>query len=245
MAFNNIPPNGFPALPDIEDLEAVVKDVNALKSSVLGLTEDVTDLNEQKANQITIAPFFNSETSYDVGDLVYYNGLTYRCTNAHEGEWDADDFAGTTIANELDTLKSGLIGKHGVYEYNYLVTLAEFDGISSYGAYLNTAYTALQTYISNLPNGVLIHIDRMNIDNIAINNPSSRIGDNSNTVGGLLFAQFIAFDIANGHVVVRKVDAIGKSYEMVDDGVYSDLTSNVPAAGGTISVNVTTYYPMS
>ena len=108
MAFNNIPPNGFPALPDIEDLEAVVKDVNALKSSVLGLTQDVTDLNAQKANQITIAPFFNSETAYEIGDLVYYNGLTYRCTNAHEGEWDADDFTGTTIANELDTLKSGL-----------------------------------------------------------------------------------------------------------------------------------------
>ena len=108
MAFNNIPPNGFPALPDIEDLEVVVKDVNALKSSVLGLTEDVTDLNTQKANQITIAPFFNSETAYEIGDLVYYNGLTYRCTNAHEGEWDEDDFVGTTIANEIDSLKSGL-----------------------------------------------------------------------------------------------------------------------------------------
>lgn len=108
MAFNNIPPNGFPALPDVEDLEAVEKDVTTLKSSVLGLTQDVTDLTAQKANQITIAPFFNSETAYDIGDLVYYNGLTYRCTNAHEGEWDADNFVGTTIANELDTLKSGL-----------------------------------------------------------------------------------------------------------------------------------------
>lgn len=108
MAFNNIPPNGFPALPDVEDLEAVEKDVTSLKSSVLGLTQDVTDLNAQKANQITIAPFFNSETSYDVGDLVYYNGLSYRCTNSHEGEWDADDFAPTTIANELSSLMSGL-----------------------------------------------------------------------------------------------------------------------------------------
>lgn len=108
MSFRNIPPNGFPALPDVEDLEAVVKDVTTLKSSVSGLTQDVSDLNAQKANQITIAPFFNAESSYDVGDLVYYNGLTYRCTNAHEGEWDADDFAGTTIANELDSLKSGL-----------------------------------------------------------------------------------------------------------------------------------------
>lgn len=98
MAFHNIPPNGFPDIPDMEELEAVVKDVSNLSSS--------------KANQITIAPFFNPETSYGVGDLVYYNGLSYRCTNDHEGEWDADDFAATTVAGELATLKSGLTDLH-------------------------------------------------------------------------------------------------------------------------------------
>lgn len=108
MAFRNIPPNGFPAIPDIEDLEAVVKDVSTLKTTTAGLAEDVGDLEDQKANQITIALPFNPETEYEVGDLVYYNGLSYRCTNAHTGEWDADDFASTTIANELSTLKSGL-----------------------------------------------------------------------------------------------------------------------------------------
>ena len=115
MSFRNIPPNGFPALPDVEDLEAVVKDVTILKISVSGLTEDVSDLNKQKVNQITIAPFFNSEIAYDIGDLVYYNGLIYRCTNAHEGEWDADDFAATTIAGELDALKSGLTNLVKIY----------------------------------------------------------------------------------------------------------------------------------
>ena len=108
MAFNNIPPNGFPALPDVEELEAVAKDVAGLKTSVTELAGDVSNLNNNKANQITIAPFFNPETAYEVGDLVYYNGLSYRCTNEHEGAWDADDFAATTIAGELDTLKSGL-----------------------------------------------------------------------------------------------------------------------------------------
>lgn len=108
MAFRNIPPNGFPAIPDIEDLEAVVKDVGTLKTTTAALAEDVGDLEDQKANQITIALPFNPETEYEVGDLVYYNGLSYRCTNAHTGEWDADDFAGTTIANELASLKSGL-----------------------------------------------------------------------------------------------------------------------------------------
>ena len=108
MAFHNIPPNGFPDLPDMEELEAVVKDVNNLKTSVAGLATDVSNLSDNKANQITIAPFFDPETSYEVGDLVYYNGLNYRCTNDHEGEWDADDFAATTVAGELATLKSGL-----------------------------------------------------------------------------------------------------------------------------------------
>lgn len=108
MAFHNIPPNGFPDIPDMEELEAVVKDVASVKTSVSGLATDVSNLSDNKANQITIAPFFNAETAYEVGDLVYYNGLSYRCTNDHEGEWDADDFAATTIAGELDSLKSGL-----------------------------------------------------------------------------------------------------------------------------------------
>lgn len=72
------------------------------------LANDVSNLGTTKANQITIAPFFNAETAYDPGDIVYYNGLSYRCVNAHEGEWDADDFAATTIDNELSSLNSKL-----------------------------------------------------------------------------------------------------------------------------------------
>ena len=132
MSFRNIPPNGFPALPDVEDLEAVVKDVTILKISVSGLTEDVSDLNKQKVNQITIAPFFNSEIAYDIGDLVYYNGLTYRCTNAHEGEWDADDFTSTTIANELDTLKSGLTNKIGIANTSNLNECITASGVYAF-----------------------------------------------------------------------------------------------------------------
>lgn len=124
MAFHNIPPNGFPDLPDMEELEAVVKDVANLKTSVSGLSTDVSNLSDNKANQITIAPFFNAEASYSVGDLVYYNGLTYRCTNDHEGEWDADDFAATTVAGELDTLKSGLTDLSGDFTTHHTTLLS-------------------------------------------------------------------------------------------------------------------------
>lgn len=44
MAFRNIPPNGFPAIPDMEDLEGVEKDVSTLKTTTAGLAEDVSEL---------------------------------------------------------------------------------------------------------------------------------------------------------------------------------------------------------
>lgn len=139
MAFRNIPPNGFPAIPDIEDLEGVEKDVSTLKTTTAGLAEDVSDLEEQKANQITIALTFNPESTYEVGDLVYYNGLTYRCTNEHTGEWDADDFAGTTIANELSELKSGLTNLH----YHKVAESASTGTYADKLQSLNTAYSSL------------------------------------------------------------------------------------------------------
>lgn len=89
-------------------VEEALKNTSGEAAAIAQLQTDVLNLNSNKANQITIAPFFSAETSYDPGDLVYYNGLSYRCVNAHEGEWDADDFAATTISNEFDSLKSGL-----------------------------------------------------------------------------------------------------------------------------------------
>lgn len=104
MAFDTFPCNPYPISKGM--LEKGNND--ELNTRVTALEGEVSDLNDTKANQITIAPFFSAEASYEVGDLVYYNGLSYRCTNDHEGEWDADDFAATTVSNELATLKSGL-----------------------------------------------------------------------------------------------------------------------------------------
>lgn len=104
MGFNTFPCNPYPISTD----ELNKGNNDDLNTRVAALESDVSDLNSNKANQITIAPFFNAETAYTAGDLVYYNGLSYRCTNDHEGAWDADDFVATTIANELDALKSGL-----------------------------------------------------------------------------------------------------------------------------------------
>lgn len=64
-----------------------------------------------KADYADIAGAFSAETSYTAGDLVIYNGIIYRCTNDHTGDWDADDFSATTIGAELDAINSNLMGK--------------------------------------------------------------------------------------------------------------------------------------
>lgn len=124
MAFDTFPCNPYPISKGM--LEKGNND--ELNTRVTALEGEVSDLNDTKANQITIAPFFSAEASYEVGDLVYYNGLSYRCTNDHEGEWDADDFAATTVSNELATLKSGLTDLAG----KMITVLLEYSSADSY-----------------------------------------------------------------------------------------------------------------
>ena len=191
MSFHNVPPNGFPDLPDVEELEAVQTDVQNLKTmkaakadiapefsatsnyavgdmvyhdgtlykcttvheaaawnadhfaaatigaEISAVKGDVSDLEETKANQITIAPFFSAETAYEVGDIVYYNGLSYRCTNAHDGEWDAADFAATTVAGELSELNSKFTWKQlpDIDDNNGHVISVDFNELLLIGQY--------------------------------------------------------------------------------------------------------------
>lgn len=62
-----------------------------------------------KADYADIAGAFSAETAYTAGDLVIYNGIIYRCTNDHTGEWDADDFSATTIGAELNAINSNIV----------------------------------------------------------------------------------------------------------------------------------------
>lgn len=158
-------------------VEEALKNTSGEAAAIAQLQQDVIDLNDVKANKITIAPAFSAEASYDPGDLVYYNGLTYRCVNAHEGEWDADDFAATTIANELSSLMSGLTNatKDVTSDFTLAVSTLEdvfftveddpvsrvitihITGNSSVG-FPNggITITAPSKYRHNIPNGVVL-----------------------------------------------------------------------------------------
>ena len=97
MSFHNVPPNGFPDLPDVEELEAVQKDVQNLKT--------------MKAAKADIAPEFSATSNYAVGDMVYHDGTLYKCTTVHEAAaWNADHFAAATVAGKLSELNSKFNG---------------------------------------------------------------------------------------------------------------------------------------
>lgn len=156
MGFNTFPCNPYPI--STEELNKGNND--DLNTRVAALEGEVSDLNSTKANQITIAPFFNAEASYSVGDLVYYNGLTYRCTNDHEGEWDADDFAATTISNELDTLKSGLTNLKNFVNCSDAITLESGVTLAGKTLYTNGSvlYGSVVLDISQLSGSTIGHM---------------------------------------------------------------------------------------
>ena len=67
-------------------------------------TSGITDTFAGMKN---IAPIFNANKSYAVGDICvmnpsgHYAYRLYKCTNAHSGGWDAADFTETTLAEVL------------------------------------------------------------------------------------------------------------------------------------------------
>ena len=53
-----------------------------------------------------LAPEFNSETEYSVGQLVSYQGWLYVVANNHLGEWNEEDFTKTTIAELVNSINN-------------------------------------------------------------------------------------------------------------------------------------------
>ena len=183
MAFHNVPPNGFPDLPDVEELEAVEKDVATLKTTtaeqgeaITALGTSITGLGTSKAAKADIAPTFSAESNYAVGDLVYYEGVLYECTTEHEAAaWDAEDFTATSIDEELNainsnisTLESGLTNHQAQNDLNLEVpdrkniagyTLDNLKSSNTEGTWNNNVYTVNDvSFTCDISNGFVTSI---------------------------------------------------------------------------------------
>lgn len=73
--------------------------------------DSIPTLASGKADNDVIAPEFDSEEGvYAIGDLVMHEGKLYEFTAAHEtaGDWDSTEVTEKTVADELNSLESGL-----------------------------------------------------------------------------------------------------------------------------------------
>lgn len=96
---------------------------DAIKSAIELTPEQKTNINKiptieaavaTKTDQAVIAPEFDAESGiYAIGDLVMHDGKLYEFTTAHEtaGDWNPEEITEKTVADEVDTLKSGLMSR--------------------------------------------------------------------------------------------------------------------------------------
>ena len=127
MSLNTYPNNPFP--PSTEqmhrgDNEELQAQIDAIKNSAtIDSFGDVETALATKTDNDVIAPEFDAEAGvYSVGDLVMHEGKLYEFTTAHEtaGVWNPEEVTEKTVADEVDTLKSGLtnIAKGYYTSYN-------------------------------------------------------------------------------------------------------------------------------
>ena len=77
-----------------------VKVVNAINSRSTDASAAASAQSVYDA-LINLANVFDPEELYEVGDYLIYNGVFYKCTTAHTGAWDAEDFERTLVSDNF------------------------------------------------------------------------------------------------------------------------------------------------
>ena len=109
-------------------------------------TSDITDLDlSGKADNSIVAAEFDSTASYAVNDYVMRNGVFYKCTTAHTGAWDANDFTATLISDEFG---SGGEEEEAVYRYNFVTkSISGTDATVTVNKYVNDVLESSTDYL--------------------------------------------------------------------------------------------------
>lgn len=98
-----------------EEIEQLQGTVAEHAERLVNLTNRQTELSRRlngKAGESTIAPEYNEEETYSVGDFVYHNNILYKATSASAtpaGAFDADDWDIAILTNELGGSTPGTI----------------------------------------------------------------------------------------------------------------------------------------
>lgn len=130
-----------------EQLEELEGTVGEHAERLVNLTNRQTELSRRlngKASEATIAPEYNEEESYSVGDFVYHNNILYKATSASAtpaGAFDANNWDIVILTNELGGSTPGSVAAADV---SFDDTTAQLGANSAQGA-----IDALKTLVDN------------------------------------------------------------------------------------------------
>lgn len=221
MAFHNVPPNGFPDIPDIEDLEAVQGDIAALKTG--------------KAPKTDIAANFSATANYAVGDLVYKDGVLYECINAHEAaSWAAGDFTAASVGSAISGVNSNLTGLDVALSVpdnagkNLIpMTIDGIKALNTTGTWDSNTYTLNDvTFAFTVSNGL--------VTSIAVNGSNSSVSQFFVLLGSVTLANGVAYKvngISGGSDLTYRLNVQG-----IDN--YKDGDNNLLGDGNTHNVRL-------
>lgn len=142
-----------------EQIEQLEGTVGEHAERLINLTNRQTELSRRlngKAGEATIAPEYNEEESYLVGDFVYHNNILYKAVTASAapaGTFDADDWNIAILTNELGGGGGAIAAANVSFD----------DAVAQLGATnVQAALVALKTLVDNIGGG---EMPLLNYDN--------------------------------------------------------------------------------
>lgn len=136
-----------------EQLEELEGTVGEHAERLINLTNRQTELSRRlngKAGESTIAPEYNEEETYSVGDFVYRNNILYKAKNASAtpaGTFDAGDWDIAILTDELSGSTPGSVAAANV---------SFDDAVAQLGASnVQAALVALKTLVDNIGGGIM------------------------------------------------------------------------------------------
>lgn len=140
-----------------EQIEQLEGTVGEHAERLINLTNRQTELSRRlngKAGESTIAPEYNEEESYSVGDFVYHNNILYKATTASAtpaGDFDANDWEIAILTDELGGSTPGTIAAASV-TYSDAATQLGANNVQA-------AIVALKLLIDDLGGGNMKFVD--------------------------------------------------------------------------------------
>lgn len=84
--------------PSLRNVSAALTNLFNSNTSIIGDINELTETVNLKADKLDIAPFFDEESHYYIGDLVFESGRLWKFTANHEpGEWNQEEVTASNI----------------------------------------------------------------------------------------------------------------------------------------------------